>query len=335
MTDMKTRTTGLLLRGAALAAVLGLSAGAANAQETLRAIATFPKSLAFTQSFLKFVDKVNAMGEGVVQIQYMGGPEVVPPQQQADAVRRGVVDMNYGPTTYYLGTMPEADAWVGATVNAAEARENGGFEVMQEVVADKLGVKLLAHLETGVNFYIYTTEEPKISETGGPDLTGMQLRSQPIYNAFFQGLGAVPVSVPVPDVYTGLERGTFDGVGWPIIGVQDLSWDKFLKYRIDPGFFSMDLAVLMNPEKWESLSTEAKEILTQAAVEYEKESSEAMLAMAQETDAAVREKGMTVIELEGEARDAYLDAAYDSAWGRLKESGSKYYETLREHYYTR
>lgn len=333
-TETRTKSRRLFAAAFAFGTALSLAPGA-QAQETLRAIATFPKSLAFTQSFLKFVDKVNEMGEGVVQIQYMGGPEVVPPQQQADAVRRGVVDMNYGPTTYYLGTMPEADAWVGATVDAATARESGGFEVMQEVVSEKLGVHLLAHLETGVNFYIYTIDEPKRTESGGVDLSGMQLRSQPIYNSFFEHLGAVPVSVPVPDVYTGLERGTFDGVGWPLIGVQDLGWDEFLKYRIEPGFFSMDLAILVNPAKWEGLSQEAKDILQQAATEYEKESSDAMIAMAEETAKATVDEGMQVIELEGDARQEFLDAAYDSAWSRLENSGSKYYEQLREHYYTR
>src|SRR5690606_25538008 len=97
---------------------------------------------------------------GVIRIDYAGGPEVVPPQQQADAVRRGVIDMQYGPASYNLGKMPEADAWVGATVTAMEARENGGFELMQQATEEKLGVRLLAQLDTGVQFYIYTIDKP-------------------------------------------------------------------------------------------------------------------------------------------------------------------------------
>ncbi|SFE28153.1 TRAP transporter substrate-binding protein DctP [Roseivivax sediminis] len=321
-----------------LASALGLAAALAApaaAQETIRAVTAFPSQLAFSQSFLGFVDLLNERGEGVVQIQYIGGPEAVPQNQQMDAAARGVVDMHYGPASFHLGTMPEADAWVGSTVTAMDARENGGFEIMQEAFAEKLGVQLLAHIDSGIQFHIYTVDEPGRAEDGSLEFNGAQLRSQPIYKAFFESLGAVPISVPVPDVYTGLERNTFDGAGWPIVAIKDLSWDKFLQYRVDPGFFNTDLGIYMNPGKWDSLSDEAKEILTEVAAEYEQISYDNFQEVIQETDATVREEGMTVIELEGAARDAYLDAAYDSAWARMEASGTERYDALREAYYDR
>lgn len=327
------RMAGIAISGTALALVL--MAGAANAEETLRAVSAFPKPLAFSQSFQGFVDLVNEKGKGVIKIDYIGGPEMFPPNQQVDAVRRGVVDMQYGPASYYLGTMPEADAWVGSTVTAADARANGGFEIMQTAFSEKLGVNLLAHLDTGVQFHIYTIDEPKRTEDGGVDLDGLRIRSQPIYNSFFESLGAIPVSVPVPDVYTGLERHTFDGSGWPIIAIKDLSWDKFLRYRIDPGFFQTDLAVVVNPAKWDALSDEAKTILNEASAEYEKTSYDNFQAMISETDKAVRDEGMEVITLEGSAAAKYLDGAYDSAWKRMKEAGSEHYDALRKAYYSR
>lgn len=337
MQHSKSRPMGRLIKagllGTAICAI-GFTASA-NAEETLRAVSAFPKPLAFSQSFQGFVDLVNERGKGVIQINYVGGPEMFPPNQQVDAVRRGVIDMQYGPASYYLGTMPEADAWVGSTVSAPEARENGGFKIMQEAFADKLGVHLLAHLDTGVQFHIYTIDEPKRTDDGGVNLDGLRLRSQPIYNSFFESLGAVPVSVPVPDVYTGLERHTFDGSGWPIIAIKDLSWDKFLRYRIDPGFFQTDLAVVINPDKWDSLSDEAKKVISDAAVEYEKTSYDNFQKMIDETDKAVQDEGMKVIKLEGDAADKYLDQAYDSAWKRMKDSGTERYDALRKAYYDR
>ena len=145
----------------------------------------------------------------------------------------------------------------------------------------------------------------------------------------------MPVSVPVPEVYTGLERNVFDGAGWPIIGARDLSWDKFLRHRIDPGFYGMDLNINVNPDAWEALSGEARELLTRLAIEHEQGSHDKLRALAEETDAALREGGLDVLELEGEAADTYLDKAYEAAWGRLRDSGSPHYEALREHYYTR
>jgi TRAP-type C4-dicarboxylate transport system substrate-binding protein len=318
----------------AVAASLGLSASA-TAEEVLRAVTAFPAPVEFSQSFLRFVDKVNEAGEGVVQIQYMGGPEVIPPQQQAQAIRNGVIDMQYGPGTYYLGQIPEVDAWVGSTVTAMEARQNGGLETMRTVYSDKLNAYLLGHIDTGITFHIYLTEAPERTDDGGVDLSGLKLRSQPIYREFFESLGAASVSIPVPEVYTALERGVVDGIGWPLVAIQDLSWDQFLTHRIDPPFFQTDLAVIMNEDRWQSLSDEAKAVLETAAAEYERESYEYYQQNIAETDAAVREGGMAVVELAGEAAERYLDMAFETAWSRLKEAGSPHYEALRAAYYDR
>ena len=336
---MFTRVVGLKKRSAALAFAAGLAAGGlagpASAEEVLRAVTAFPAPVEFSKSFLRFVDKVNDLGEGVVRVDYMGGPEVIPPAQQAQATRRGVVDMQYGPGTYYLGQVPEVDAWVGSTVTAMDARENGGLEIMREVYRDKLGAYLLAHIDTGITFHIYLIEEPLRNEDGSVDLSGVKLRSQPIYREFFDALGATSVSVPVPEVYTALERGVVDGIGWPLVAIQDLSWDEFLTHRIDPPFFQTDLVVIMNEDRWGSLSDEARKILTAAAVAYEQESYDYYQQNIADTDRAVREAGMQVVEITGPAAERYLDMAFETAWERLRNSGSPHYDALRAAYYDR
>ncbi|WP_417676033.1 TRAP transporter substrate-binding protein DctP [Pseudodonghicola sp.] len=329
---MLSRSKFLRRSAAALALALALP-GAVAAQETLKAITSFPVPMFWSQEFKGFIDLVNEKGKGVVQIQLIGGPEVIPPAQQLGAVQRGIVDIQYGPSTHHLGTAPEIDAFVGATKDAEEIRGNGGLALMQKIFEEKLGVRLVALTQSGLQFHIWSVDEPKIGADGLPDLGGMRLRSQPIYTAFFESVGAVPVSVPVPDVYTGLERKTFDGIGWPVAGVMDLSWDKYLKYRIDPGFFNTDLTIIMNPETWAGLSDQAKAVITEAAAEHEIATRDHLAQITAETDAAVQKKGIKVITLEGEAAKTYLDRAYGSAWGRLKASGSPYYDELRAKFF--
>ena len=91
----------------------------------------------------------------------------------------------------------------------------------------------------------------------------------------------------------------------------------------------------MNPDRWASLSDEAKTILTEAAAEYERTSYDNFQKVIAETDQKVRDGGMTVITLEGAAADAYLDAAYDSAWARMEAAGTPRYQALRDAYYDR
>ena len=63
---------------------------------------------------------------------------------------------------------------------------------------------------------------------------------------------------------------------WTQIGVMDLNWDRYLKYRILPDFFSTDLHVLVNLKKWQALSPKTREILQQVAIKHETDSLQAL-----------------------------------------------------------
>jgi TRAP-type transport system periplasmic protein len=308
--------------------------GPAQAQETLRALSMLPKPVVYTQNFLKFIDKVNEAGKGVVQIEFAGGPEAIPTFDQPEAVRTGVIDVIYGPASYYPGLVPETDALVGSNITPMEKRANGGIDLLNQIHQEKMNVYYLGHPDGGIQFHIYMTKEPQLKADGMPDMTGVKLRGAPIYREFFtDALGATFVQVNVPEVYTALERGTVDGLGWPAIGLMDLSWDNFLKYRIDPGYFQTDLSILVNLDRWNALPDDAKRILQDTAIAWERESYELLQAQREQEDAELKKRGMQVVELAPAAAAAYLSAAYDEAWNRLKERDPTHYEALRSKFF--
>ncbi|MDP5365643.1 MAG: TRAP transporter substrate-binding protein DctP [Paracoccaceae bacterium] len=291
----------------------------ATAQETLTAVHAFPGTLIYTQSFLQFVDKVNKAGEGVVQIEVRGGPEAIGMFQQPDAVRDGIVDMVYTPGSFYGGALPEKDALVASNLTAIEARENGGIALIDEIHQAKMGVKYLGWFDSGVSYNLWMKNEPKLDANGNLDVSGIKLRGNAVYNAFFtEYLGAQVIDLPTTEVYAGLERGVVDATGWTQIGLIDLKWNEFLNYRVEPNFFSTDLGVIVNLEKWNSLSDEAKKILQDTAIEHEKASVEALRVKRDDDFAALEAGGMKVVELQGEARANYLAAAREKTWGRMK-----------------
>ena len=81
------------------------------------------------------------------------------------------------------------------------------------------------------------------------DLKGLRFRGQPNYNAIFKHYGIAGVNIAAPEVYTALERGTVQGYGWPLWGINDFGWDKLTKMRVDPGFYNVVINVLMNKTK--------------------------------------------------------------------------------------
>ncbi|WP_102107894.1 TRAP transporter substrate-binding protein DctP [Oceaniglobus roseus] len=295
-------------------------AAPAWSMDTLTAVHAFPATLIYTKSFLEFVDKVNEAGKGVVEIQVRGGPEAIGMFQQADAVRDGIVDMVYTPGSFYGGALPEKDALVTSNLTAIETRENGGLDLIDRIHQEKMGVKYLGWFDSGVTYNLWTRNEPKLDAEGNLDVAGLKLRGNAVYNAFFTDyLGAQVIDLPTTDVYSGLETGVVDATGWTQIGLIDLKWNEFLNYRIEPNFFSTDLGVIVNLDKWNSLSDESRKILTEQAIQHEKDSVMAMRAKRDEDFKALEEGGMKVIALEGDAAKNYIDAARSTTLNRMKE----------------
>jgi len=312
----------------------------AMAQDTLTAVHAFPESLIYTKSFLEFVDKVNKAGEGVVQIEVRGGPEAIGMFQQPDAVREGVVDMVYTPGSFYAGALPEKDALVTSNLTAVETRENGGIELIDQIHQEKMGVKYLGWFDSGVCYNLWTRNEPTLDDGGNLDVSGLKLRGNAVYNAFFTDyLGAQVIDLPTTEVYSALERGIVDATGWTQIGLIDLKWNEFLNYRIEPCFFSTDLGTIVNLEKWNSLSEESRTILQDVAIQHEKDSAAKLGAVREEDFAKLEEAGMQIITLEGDAAEAYLGAATQSTWDRMKglmaesPQGDGNYDKLIELFY--
>lgn len=327
-----------LVMGALLATTA--FAGTAQAEETLTAVHAFPDTLIYTKSFKEFVDKVNVAGKGVVQIEVRGGPEAIGMFQQPDAVVTGVVDMVYTPGSFYAGSLPEKDALVTSNLNAEAARANGGIELIDQIHQEKMGVKYLGWFDSGVCYNLWMKNEPKLDADGNLDIAGTKLRGNAVYNAFFtEYLGAQVIDLPTTEVYSGLERGVVDATGWTQIGLIDLKWNEFLNYRVEPCFFSTDLGVIVNLEKWNSLSEDARKILQEVAIAHEKESADKLGNQRDEEFAKLEEGGMKVVELQGAARENFLAAARDKTLERMKglmtdsPQGAGNYDILVEKFY--
>jgi len=296
-----------------------LLTGTAAAEERITAVHAFSPTLIYTQSFLQFVDKVNARGEGVIRIDVRGGPEAIGLSEQPEAVRDGVVDMAYTAASFYAGALPERDAMIASNANAAHARASGGLDLMAQIHQQKLGVHYLGWFDSGVGYNLYMVNEPKLDADGNLDVSGVRLRSNPVYDAFFTDfLGARIISIATPEVYSALERNVVDATGWTQVGLKNLGWNEFLNYRIEPSFYSTDMGVIINLDTWERLSAEARGILQEVAIEHEVSSSEAFRALIGDQMAELEAAGMQVVQLEGEAAQRYVDGAQAASWNRMR-----------------
>lgn len=334
MSMINRRSIFAVLAGTIFAGGILATAASAADEEVIRAVTFTPAQVIYAQQFQKFVDKVNEKGKGVVRIDVIGGPEVIPPMRLGESQKNGVADMFDLPAGLYLNMVPEGEVFAGSNHKPWENRENGGLAMVNDIFHEKGNAHILAHVDAGTGFHLFLTRKPEMTDDGNVDLQGFRIRTSPLYRAFVESLGATNVVQSPTEVYTSLERGVVDGTGYTIVGLRDFNWNKFVQYRIDPGFFQTDVLISMNYDKWQGLSDKAKAILDEVAVEWERESYDIMLAATEAEDKALREAGMEVIELTGTARENYLKSAYDVSWSRLKERDPTHYDALREKFFT-
>jgi TRAP-type C4-dicarboxylate transport system substrate-binding protein len=294
------------------------------AQDKLSAVHAFPASWIYSKSFLEWVQKANAAGKGVFEISVRGGPEAMGMFEQPNAVRDGVVDLVYTPCAFYAASVPECDAVSASSIDGPKARKNGAYDALKAAHLRRMGVYYLGWLDSGIRFHLWSTKEPKLDAQGNLETKGVKMRGNPIYNAFLTNyLGMQVINLPSTDIYTALERGTIDMTGWTEIGLMDASWDKFLKYRIDPAFFSTDLGIIVNIAKWNSLTPKTREILERVTIEHEIASIKALAALRTKEFAELEKRGIKVVALSPAAQKKFVEGARAASWARMKERMDK------------
>jgi len=301
-----------------------ISAVPALAQDTISATHVFPASLIYSRSFLEFVKKANAAAGGAYTINVRGGPEAIGMMEQPGAARTGVVDMVYSPCAFYAAAVPECDAVSASTMDGPGARKNGGTALLNQIHQKRAGLVLLGWVDSGIRFNLWATKEPKLDGSGHIDIKGFKVRGNPIYNAFLTNyLGAQVITIPATELYTALERGTVDLTAWTQIGLMDLNWDRYIKYRIGPDFFQTDLMIIMNQKKWDSLSAKTKDILQRVVVEHEVASMAALQDLWKKEQAELEKRGIKTVNQSADASRRFSSGARAASLARMKERMEK------------
>ena len=308
-----------------IAAALGFAVcAAAFAADTITATHVFPASLIYSRSFLEFAKKANDAGKGEFTIQVRGGPEAIGMMEQPGAVRSGVVDMVYSACAFYAAVVPECDAVSASSIDGPTARKNGGTELLNQIHQKRMGVYLLGWVDSGIRFTLWSTKEPRFDSSGHIDIKGFKVRGNPIYNAFLTNyLGAQVINLNSPELYTALERGTVDITAWTQIGTMDLNWDRYLKYRILPDFFSTDLVILVNQKKWASLSPRTREILQRVTIAHETESLQALQELWKTEQVELQKRGLKTLSQSPEASKRFVAGARAASLLRMRERMEK------------
>ena len=317
-----------LLCSAFISVISLATATSAMAEVSLQAASCFPQGSFFSKRFETLVENVNKKGAGQVKINYVGGAPAIGSQLTVvQKVAQGVYDLNSCTGAYYQNVLPEADAWKLLEKTPAEIRKNGGWDYMNKLHNQK-NLQVLGRHHFGTQFHLFLGEGAAISK---PDLKGLHLRTAPIYVNFFKSLGATTQDSNLQQIYSLMENGTVKGYGWPVLGHRP-GWEKVTKYRVDPGFYDVDLMILANKKVWDKLPSNVKNLIAAEALALENAATAGDSKLAKSVAAKQQNAGMEIITFEGAERATWLKAARDAGWAGLianrPETGAK----LREYF---
>jgi len=131
------------------------------------------------------------------------------------------------------------------------------------------------------------------------DIQGLKLRvlQSPLFIDLWTALGANPVPMPFPEVYSALEQKVVDGQENPLTVIADSKFQEVQKYLALTRHIYNPQSVLISKKTWDKLSADERAIVQDAATEatsYQRQVSRQRSTEALET---LKKSGMQVTEL--------------------------------------
>jgi len=312
----------LAVAGAFSLSLFSMSAPVSADEVTIKAVSAWRAGSNIALRYEAWLKELNERGEGLVDIDYIGGaPAIGSPTQVVKKVQAGVYGMVYVTGGWYTNVLPSAESFKLSEVDVSVLRTNGGFEYIQALHEDK-GLYYLGRVYDTSPYYLYLNKPIESA-----DLSGLNIRVSPAYKEFFSALGASTQSAPVPEVYTLMERGVIDGFGWVAQGLFDFSWDQVVKYRVDPGFFTGNAHIIVNKDLWDSMTPEQQGFMSEMILEMEAENYTVAEQDAVEKGMML-EAGIETIELSPEQAAIWTETARRVGWETAYEVNAEVAEKL-------
>lgn len=266
-----------------------------------------------------FMDKVNERAKGELRIDFLGGPEVIPPGEQMNALSKGVVQLLVTPG-YHTSIVPEVDAILLSDITPLEQREVGFYDIMAEIHKERLGVLPLARPDHGAPFHLFTNV--KVQKLA--DFDGLKFRSNANYDPFFKQLGIVSVAMPMGEIYTALQRGLVVGFPLPIF-ISQLRLQEVVKYVVDHGWWSGGAVyIYINLNSWNSLPENIRNLMMDAAKEMEREIVPVADRFVREERKRLTDAGMAFIQLTPPDGERLVEIASDLKWEQIIKKSPEY-----------
>lgn len=279
--------------------VLAQPAAAEINSHTLKFAAQNQKGHPQVQGMEKFAELVEEKSGGKMKIRLFLGGTLGGDVQTLSALQGGTVEMSVM-NAGLLGGLSKDFSLVDLpflfeTPEQADAVMDGPFGTkLAEALPDK-GVVGLGYWELG--FRNLTNNRRPI--TKAEDIAGLKIRvlQSPVFIDLFTALGANPVPMPYPELYTALETGTVDGQENPFSNVVSAKMYEVQDHLAVTRHIYNPQIVIISKKAWDKLNEDERKVIRDAAAEARDFQRQASRSQSDEALAELKGHGMQVTEL--------------------------------------
>lgn len=315
-----------VLSGAAVA-VLALGSAAFAAKE-FNASIWFPDTHPLTKhGYLEWAKALEAASKGELKAKVFTGTALLPPNAHLSGLKDGIAQLTYHAGTYTPSDLPEDNIVSMLSLGVSDTMAVA-FAVTDFYMNDpEMAARFKAH---GIVFAGgYATPPYNLMCTKKvatlADLKGLKIRMPGVIHAdWAKSVGAVPVSVPSSEMFTGLEKGQLDCAANAANDMKSRSLWDIAKHAstISLGLYWAGWEWAFNRRFWNELKPEERRLLLDTIADalpatmigYQKDSSDALKE--------APSKGVTVYPETDEMRKSVKDFSDNVARKQAVEQGA-------------
>ncbi|HEV7437150.1 MAG TPA: TRAP transporter substrate-binding protein DctP [Pseudorhizobium sp.] len=304
-------------------ALFGAVATGAMAQTVLKASHQFPGGKGdIRDEMVQMIARDVAAADVGLEIQVFPGSSLYKPNDQWNAVTRGLLDMTSFPLDYASGRHPEFSATLmpGLVGNFDRAKRLNDSEFMADIkksIEDAGAIVIADAWLSGA----FASKQGCITS---PDtLKGQVIRAAgPAFEEMLVAAGASISSMPSSEIYTGMQTGVLDAANTSSASFVSYRLFEHAKCLTAPGenaLWFMYEPVLFSKKVFDRLTPEQQKAITAAGEKAEAFFDEEVRKGDQLMVDTYKKAGVEVVEMSKEDYDAWLELAKQSSYKNFAE----------------
>lgn len=234
--------------------------GSAQAQTTLTFGSPAPAPAPLNQALTQWAEKVGEATDGAVSVNVVAGGTLGRHGQVFDRVTQGVVEIGWDFQGYYPNRFPKSS--VAELPFMFDTALEGSLALQSLYDDGHLGGEYDDVVVLGM--FAFPNNSVILSQPLPEDgmLTGLKLSAQnPTMYAAAEALGAIPVSMGIPDWYPAISRGTIDGAVVAFTAVPAFRFQEVVSHYYKTSLGGNTAFIFMSRAAYDGLSDEARDNL--------------------------------------------------------------------------